>query len=299
LETIAAIGPAMPAAVAAAAATTTHAGGKDDDHPSSSDDDVHVRFGQILHVWETLAVTHPLHYDPVDPSPPTLTTNGRRFPQPVSDAFLDTLIAHDAHDVLRNDPPRPPVSSEADRGRRWYEARRGGTTGVLRAAEPVYFALRPGGGGGGGAGTRGADGEKEYCLSAAPWWVVAHTSYQMAADALTRGSDVGEDAFGRRVARACAEKRFFMTDKGSMGLASAGARVGGVLAFFPTGQFPMVLRPCGGQEETGGGNDAGRYTCRLVGEGFLYDWWRHPLPVFEHRNKGLAYPHLLTEFAIQ
>jgi hypothetical protein len=74
METIAAIGPAMPAAVAAAAAaiteaeaeveveaaTTTHAGSKDDD------DDVHVRFSQILHTWEILAVTHLLHDDDDD-----------------------------------------------------------------------------------------------------------------------------------------------------------------------------------------------------------------------------------------
>ncbi|KAH6857195.1 hypothetical protein B0I37DRAFT_91983 [Chaetomium sp. MPI-CAGE-AT-0009] len=298
METIAAIGPAMPAAVAATAAaiaeaeaaTTTHAGSKDDD------DDVHVRFSQILHTWEILAVTHLLHDDdPPLPNNSTTTTNNvgrRRFLQPVSDAFLDTLIAHDAHDVLRNDPPRPPVSSEADRGRRWYNAcarrRCGITTAVLSAAEAEYFALR------GGAG-----GEKEYCLPAGPWWGLARSS-MAADDAYYHDSAVGEGAFGRRVARACADKRFFVTDKGSMGLAPTGAREGDALVFFPTGQFPMVLRPYGGQGKAGGGgnNDAGRYW-RLVGEGFLHDWWRHLLPIFEHRNKGLGSTHLLTEFAIQ
>lgn len=120
-----------------------------------------MRFSQSLHDWETLAVAHLLHYNP---SPDTnSSTNGRRFLQPVSEAFLDTLIAHDAHDVVRNDPPRPPVSSKSDRGRRWYDAicarRGGGTRGVLREAEPVYFSLRPEGGAG------GADGGEEIPLS--------------------------------------------------------------------------------------------------------------------------------------
>jgi hypothetical protein len=95
---------------------------------------------------------------------------------------------------------------------------------VLSAAEPEYFALR------GEAG-----GEKEeYCLPAGPWWGLARsiTTY----DASYYDSAASEGAFGRRVARACADKRFFVTDKGSMGLAPTGAREGDALAFFPTGK---------------------------------------------------------------
>lgn len=51
-------------------------------------------------------------------------------------------------------------------------------------------------------------------------------------DAHYRGSAIEEGAFGRRVARVCAEKRFFMTDKGSLGLAPTGVREGDVLTFF-------------------------------------------------------------------
>src|SRR5690606_3876434 len=156
--------------------------------------------------------------------------------------------------------------------------------------EPEYFALRQRRAAGGGG-----DGEtEEYCLPAAPWWALVHRGSRIAVDGYL-GFRIGEGAFGRRVARACADKRVFVTDKGSMGLAPAGAREGDVLAFFPTGQFPMVLHPCEGQDGRGGASDAGRYM--LVGDGFLYDWWRHLSPVFEHFNQGLGYAHLLTEFA--
>ena len=83
-------------------------------------------------------------------------------------------------------------------------------------------------------------------------------SGSIAADAYGLGSSsqpVDEGAFGRRVARACTDKRFFVMDQGSMGLAPAGAREGDVLTFFPTGNFPLVLRPCGGEDDTGRGSN--------------------------------------------
>jgi hypothetical protein len=282
METISAIGPVMPASVAIEATTTTTSTPQtSDSSPASASH--HQQFTQILHAWETLATTH-LH-------PPS----NRRFPQPLSDAFLDTLIAHDAHDVLGNDPPRPTISSEADWGRTWY-AQHG--TGVLRTAEPEYFALRDrsdddGGGGSGGESGGGVGGRcvPGYCLPAGPWALAG----SRARDEYCSWRDsVDEGAFGRRVARACAGKRFYVTDQGRMGLAPMEAREGDVVVFFPTGKFPMFLQPLAGDEGRGGGR---RY--RFLGEGFLYDWWRHVLPVFEHRIERGLYSHLLTEFAIQ
>jgi hypothetical protein len=271
METITATGPAMSPAVAAAAASTNTTSTTTSTTPTSNKSPTsathHQQFTTTLHAWENLAITH-LH----------LTSN-RRFPQPLTDAFLDTLIAHDAHDVLRNDPPRPPISSEADRARQWYTYH---GTGVLSAAEPGYFALRE---------SEDGDGNGNgYALPAGPWAL----SGSIFSEDYSWRDGVDEGGFGRRVARACAGRRFFVTNKGSMGLGPDGVREGDVIVFFPTGKFPMVLRPLGGE-----GGYGGERRYRYLGECFLYDWWRSVLPVWEHRVKTSGYSDLLTEFAIQ
>lgn len=46
-----------------------------------------------------------------------LHTEGKRFPQSITDAFFDTILANNTHDVFRNNPPRPFVSHITGRAR--------------------------------------------------------------------------------------------------------------------------------------------------------------------------------------
>ncbi|KAK1756408.1 heterokaryon incompatibility protein-domain-containing protein [Echria macrotheca] len=207
-----------------------------------------------LTVWEQLASR--------------LQQTGKRFPQSIADAFLDTIMANDAHDVLRNNPPRPLVSHVAGRARRWYE-RHG--AGHLQQADPEYFrenTPQP------TSGSGYASGDLEQVFM------------------VTAKEEDEESSVGRRIARACQNKRFFTTDRGSLGLAPAPARDGDVAVFLPTGLFPLFLRP---QDE-----DAKKMTYKLLGEGFLYDWWApHMAPVFQHRINTGQYGDLLTQFVFE
>ena len=254
LETIAVTGPAMSVAVAAAAATTTTTTSTT---TPSSQDAAH-EFTTVLEAWETLALT------------------ARPRAGHVSDAFFDTLIVFDAHDIRRNRTPRPPVSSQADYAREWYTRCHSSSSsaGVLRAAEPDYFAHHPGGGGG-------------FSLPAGPRepkWERPYGDY--------RDGDGSGELFGARVARACAGMRFFVTVGGGMGLAPAGAGAGDAVAFFSTGKWLMVLQPVGDGQEGGEG------CYRFLGEGFLHDWWRHVEVVFDVRAASGSYSHLMTEFVV-
>lgn len=214
-----------------------------------------------LVVWEQLAAQ--------------LQRQGKRFPQSIADAFFDTIMANDTHDVLRNDPPRPLVSPVAIRARRWYE-RQG--TGILRQADP------------------------EYHLVGNAWQSASRSSASVpdyGSGDIDRVFEViatkGEDEISlvsRRIARACQNKRFFITEQGSLGLAPAQARERDIIAWLRASLFPLFLRPLSDNgEET---------TYKLIGEGFLYDWWGpHLAPLVEHRTRTGSYGDLLTEFVIE
>ncbi|KAH8903773.1 hypothetical protein BR93DRAFT_981110 [Coniochaeta sp. PMI_546] len=236
METVAAIGPPMPATVAT-------------DQSSGA-------FTTILAAWEELA---------------SRLQPNKRFPQSIADAFFDTLIANDAHDVLRNDPPRPLVSPVADRARQWYMYR---GTRILQQADREYFSVL----------------NDETSARAQPITSPHDVHYDVGQ--IWRSSREGEGSsqeFGRRVARACACKRFFITDQGSMGLAPPNAREFDVVMFVPTGTFPLFLRPRVGENATA-------YV--LLGEGFLYDWWSQIEPVLKHRTRMGSYENLLTDCVI-
>lgn len=234
METIIGIGPPMPATLVA--------------------DQICDRFTDILAAWEELAAQ---------------VQWTKRFPQSIADAFLDTLIANDTHDVLRNTPPRPLVSLVADMAKRWY-MRHG--AGILRQADQESFAVLN-------------DESHETTAPGPHYWFDEGQIWKI----LRQGKGNTEE-FARRIARACACKRFFVTDQGSMGLAPMDARKQDVISFVPTGAFPLFLRPHVNENAT---------TYKLLGEGFLYGWWRHIAPVFEHRIKMVGYGDMLTEFVIE
>ena len=211
----------------------------------------------------------------------------KRFPQSIVDAFLDTITANDTHDVLRNKPPRPLVSPVADRARRWYK-RHG--AGILRQVDPDYFAAassfsRPPAGYG-------------LLLPLDQTRKISSTREEEGEDKASQEKE--ELVVGRRIARACRNKRFFITDQGSMGLAPPGAKKGDAIAFLPTGMFPLFLQPRRDHHQNGDDDDNVEMTAyRLLGEGFLYDWWRHMEPVWDRRVRTGSYGDLLTEFVIE
>jgi len=238
MESIAAIGPIMPP-------------------PANGEIDRNT-----LIIWEQLASR--LHRE------------GKRFPQSIADAFFDTILANDTHDVFRNDPPRPLVSHIAGSARRWYESQGGG---IIRQADPEYFAgnvCRP-------ASSWGSSSPDRY---------VSSKLDQLLNVTAAKGEDEVVSLVGRRVARACQNKRFFITEQGSLGLAPARARERDIIVFLPTGLFPLFLRPRrNNREET---------MYRWIGEGFLYDWWGpYMAPVWEHRARTMSYGDLLTEFVVE
>lgn len=58
----------------------------------------------------------------------------------------------------------------------------------------------------------------------------------------------------------CYGRKFFITDRGSMGLAPPRARDGDDIVFFPGGKYPFIVRP------------KGNGTYELVGDCFLHDF---------------------------
>jgi hypothetical protein len=185
----------------------------------------------------------------------------KRFEQSVTDAFLETVIADDCHDLDRD--PRPPVSEECEKFGLWY-AQYG--TGVLYEAEREYFELmhrrildarNPPRGRYSGSGTSDAERDAEM--------------------------------YSARLADACAGNRLFLTDQGSMGLCPPSAGPGDTMVFIPSGKYPFVLRSCEGAD--------GVYS--LVGQCFLYDWWCHLAPVFELGTNYLDRFPALAKFVIR
>lgn len=198
-----------------------------------------------------------------------LQTEGKRFPQSIADAFFDTILANDTHDALHNDPPRPLVSHVAGRARRWYKSH---GAGILREVDLAYFA---------GDAWQSADGSGYASGNLDQVFKVIATE--------------GEDEVAlvaRRIARTCRNKRFFISKQGSLGLAPAQAGEGDVIVFLPRGLFPFFLRPLS--------NNGEETTYRLIGEGFLYDWWGpYMAPVWEHRVRTMSYGDLLTDFVVE
>ncbi|KAK1832077.1 hypothetical protein QBC39DRAFT_350091, partial [Podospora conica] len=97
----------------------------------------------------------------------------------------------------------------------------------------------------------------------------------------------------RRIARACQNKRFFITEQGSLGLAPAQARERDILVMLPAGPFPMFLRPT---RDNGHGEET---TYRLIGEGFLYGWQgAYKEPLIKHHWRTRSCADLLTEFVV-
>ncbi|KAI1106696.1 heterokaryon incompatibility protein-domain-containing protein [Jackrogersella minutella] len=178
------------------------------------------KFSSVLNGWETLASS---------------LTN-KRFPQATIDAFSDTLIGNDDVDLLieTDDPPfvrkkRPLSSASADKFNAWYK-RYG--TGVLGNANPTSTKERE-------AGKVDIENNDEDIRLKEPL-------------------DEASMWYSRRMELTCYGRHFFVTDKGSMGLAR-GAREGDDIVFFPGGKYPFVLRV----------KDDGTYE--LVGDCFLYD----------------------------
>ena len=68
------------------------------------------------------------------------------------------------------------------------------------------------------------------------------------------------ERYARQMEITCYGRKFFITDRGSMGLAPPGARDGDDIVFFPGAKYPFIVRA----------KDNGTYE--LVGDCFLYDF---------------------------
>ncbi|KAI0890668.1 heterokaryon incompatibility protein-domain-containing protein [Annulohypoxylon maeteangense] len=77
--------------------------------------------------------------------------------------------------------------------------------------------------------------------------------------------DDASKRYSRAMEQTCYGRKFFITDKGSMGLAPPLTREGDDIVFFPGGKYPFILRA----------RDNGTYE--LVGDCFLYDLDVFPL----------------------
>ncbi|KAL7628731.1 hypothetical protein AAE478_000246 [Parahypoxylon ruwenzoriense] len=127
------------------------------------------------------------------------------FPQPITDAFCDTLVGEDEADLLIKDDhlpyvrkTRPPSSRWSEEFNIWY-GRYG--TGVLREVTNQEQQRKL--------------GERENRL-------------------LNR--------YSRRMETTCYGRRLFVSSGDSIGLAPPRAREGDCIAFLPGGRYPFVLR---------------------------------------------------------
>ena len=209
-----------------------------------------VAFSAVIREWESLAAS-------------LASTGGytKRFPQSVTDAFADTIVANDARDVDHR--PRPIVSEECEKFSLWYREH---GTGVLADADPDYFTM----------------------VDAAMAWAAyaADSSQDQSRDRDLPNPQDELERYSKRLAASCAGRSFFLTDGGSMGLCLPSAQAGDVLVFFPAANYPLLLREVW----------QGRFV--LVGECFLYDWWSRLLPVIELEGAIESRASVLTEFAI-
>ncbi|KAI0596489.1 hypothetical protein F4775DRAFT_313992 [Biscogniauxia sp. FL1348] len=169
----------------------------------------------------------------------------KRFPQAITDAFSDTIVGNDEYDlVIKSDArpfirkTRPRLSAKADGFDLWY-AKYG--TGVLREADPDYF---------------------EEILTINAWMnvggeAVSQQEKLRLGDRMVKGQWLR--SYTRKMEMNCYGRRFFTTDRGSMGLAPPRALPGDQIVFLPGGRYPFILRA----------RDDGAYE--MVGDCFLYD----------------------------
>ncbi|KAI1083354.1 heterokaryon incompatibility protein-domain-containing protein [Whalleya microplaca] len=184
-------------------------------------------FQVVLHRWERLA---------------SKLTN-KRFPQAIADAFSDTLVGNDEDDLLiENDQPplikkkRPTVSRKANEFYVWYKKY---GSGILERTDPKYFEEVD--------YNRVSLFSKEAPSTEEGWRALAVQNYGRL------------KWYARQMEMTCCGRRFFITDKGSMGLAPPQGRKGDELVFLPGGRYPFVLRT---RDDS---------TYELVGDCFLYD----------------------------
>ncbi|MCJ1328320.1 hypothetical protein MMC10_004996 [Thelotrema lepadinum] len=144
-----------------------------------------------------------------------------RLSQPIAAAFLYTLLAQD----------NQPHKSSEESGyllpyyAAWYSLF---GSGMLKAHDTDYFQ------------------QLDVILE---WWGGKYQEKSM-------GHDI--DHFTHAMKECCYGRSFFVTDKGSMGLAPPRARPGDEIVYFPGGLYPFVLRDCGD----------GMYS--MVGDCYLY-----------------------------
>ncbi|KAI2470065.1 heterokaryon incompatibility protein-domain-containing protein [Annulohypoxylon bovei var. microspora] len=154
-----------------------------------------------------------------------LSLTNRRFPQTIIDAFSDTLIGNDDADLLIESDDPP-----------FFRKERALSSPIAAKFNMWYKHY--------GAGilqkTDPANTKEHQPLDADSMW------------------------YSRCMERTCYGRKFFITDKGSMGLAPLRTKEGDDIVFFPGGKYPFILRA----GENG--------TYELIGDCFLYD-----LDVFE------------------
>ncbi|KAI1640003.1 hypothetical protein F4809DRAFT_592113 [Biscogniauxia mediterranea] len=168
----------------------------------------------------------------------------KRFSQAITDAFSDTIVGNDEYDlVIKSDTrpfnrkTRPRLSARADGFDLWY-AKYG--TGVLREADPDYF---------------------EEVSTIKAWMKVGRetvSEQEQLGERMLRGQWLR--SYTRRMEMNCYGRRFFTTDRGSMGLAPPRALPGDEIVFLPGGKYPFILRA----------KDDGAYE--MIGDCFLYDF---------------------------
>ncbi|XXG94036.1 hypothetical protein Hte_000287 [Hypoxylon texense] len=185
-------------------------------------------FSNVFRGWEELALK---------------LTDTKRFPQSVIDAFADTVAGKDEVDLLVESDQKPYTrktrrmeSRVVEMFNLWYLNL---GTGVLGHADPEWFEKAQASGPIAQVNNGpGSEQQKEERIKA-----VVEKLKQ----------------FGRQLEITCYGRKFFITDKGSMGLAPPHAEEKDDIVFFPGGRYPFVLRA----------RDDGTYE--LIGDCFLYD----------------------------
>ncbi|KAI1779428.1 hypothetical protein F4818DRAFT_399281 [Hypoxylon cercidicola] len=185
-------------------------------------------FSKILRGWVELALK---------------LTNTKRFPQSIIDAFADTLGGRDEVDLLvENDQKpyvrkkRPMASLVKDIFNQWYLNL---GTGVLGYSDLGWFEEAQANGPAAQLSDEPGNEEQEQ--------EIINTIIKKM------------EQFGRELGIICYGRKFFITDKGSMGLAPPHAEEKDDIVFFPGGKYPFILRA----------RDDGTYE--LIGDCFLYD----------------------------
>ncbi|KAK7946359.1 uncharacterized protein PG986_010680 [Apiospora aurea] len=161
-------------------------------------------FAHVFREWESLAAS-------------LIPTWGRFLPSSVTDAFATTLNADQGELGDTWGRPDRAFCEHMEGFAQWYRLC---GTGVLEAADPSGY-LR----------------DVEFFMH----W--AGTEAKHAADSLAEGKLPSRLRWYRKdVEYTIYDRRFYVTEGGSMGLAAPGARVGDRIAFIPGAYQPFVLR---------------------------------------------------------